>query len=203
MFTGLVEAVGSVADITEQPDARRARIAAPLAAQLRLGESVAVDGICLTVVEQSEAEFEVQLVPATTGRTTAAEWANGRLVNLERSLRLGDRMGGHFVQGHVDAVGTVRRVERSGEYMLVDVELPDVVAEVTVLHGSIAVDGVSLTVSALPQADLAQIALIPHTLEQTNLGRLSNGARVNLEGDLLGRFVTNYLRRSPLAASRL
>jgi riboflavin synthase len=203
MFTGLVEAVGTVVDVAEQPDARRIRMSASLAAQLRLGESVALDGICLTVVEQNETEFEVQVVPATAERTTAAEWTSGRQVNLERSLRLGDRMGGHFVQGHVDAVGVVRRVERSGDYMLVDVELPGVVAEVTVLHGSIAVDGVSLTVSAVPEEDLAQIALIPHTLEHTNLGRLSAGARVNLEGDLLGRFVTNYLKRGPFAAAKL
>lgn len=203
MFTGLVEAVGSLAAVREQGDVKLVRIAAPLAAQLRVGESVAVDGVCLTVVHQDATEFDVQVVAATSARTTAAEWTPGRQVNLERSLRLGDRMGGHFVQGHVDAIGSVRRLQHSGENMLLDVELPELVAEVTVLHGSIAVDGVSLTVSALPEEDVAQIALIPHTLQETNLRRLSKGARVNLEGDLLGRFVANYLRRSLWGAARL
>jgi riboflavin synthase len=203
MFTGLVEAVGTIAHTAQEQDARRLRIASDFSAQLRLGESVAVDGVCLTVVEQNEREFEVQIVPASSARTTAAEWTRGRLVNLERSLRLGDRMGGHLVQGHVDAVGTVLQVERSGEDVLVAVELPDLVAEVTVLHGSIAIDGVSLTVSALPEEDVAQVALIPHTLDHTNLRRLSEGSRVNLEGDLLGRFVANYLKRSYLKSAKI
>ena len=203
MFTGLIEAVGTVAHVAEERDARRVRIASGLAAQLRLGESVAIDGVCLTVVEQTQTEFEIQVVPTTSARTTAEEWTTGRQVNLERSLRLGDRMGGHFVQGHVDAVGTVLRIERSGENVLIAVELPEVVAEVTVLHGSIAVDGVSLTVSAFPEEDVAQIALIPHTLQHTNLRRLVAGDSVNLEGDLLGRFVSNYLRRSLLGGVKI
>jgi riboflavin synthase len=203
MFTGLVEAVGTIAQSVQEQDGRRLRIGSAFSAQLRLGESVAIDGVCLTVVEQNQSEFEVQVVPATIARTTAADWTKGRPVNLERSLRLGDRIGGHLVQGHVDAVGTVLQVERSGENVLVAVELPDVVAEVTVLHGSIAIDGVSLTVSALPEEDVAQVALIPHTLDHTNLRRLSQGSRVNLEGDLLGRFVSNYLKRSYLKSVKI
>jgi riboflavin synthase len=201
MFTGLVEAVGSIADVLEQSEVRRLTITAPaIAGELILGESVALDGVCLTVVEQTATAFEVQVVEATLQRTTAGEWLRGRAVNIERAVRLGSRMGGHFVQGHVDAVGVVKRVDLAAEHVLVDVELPDVVAEVTVLHGSIAIDGVSLTVSALPDEDTAQVALIPHTLEHTNLRRLAAGTRVNLEGDLLGRFVLNYLRRSPRVA---
>jgi riboflavin synthase len=118
----------------------------------------------------------------------------GRSVNLELALALGERLGGHLVQGHVDGVGTVLSVERTGEHVLLDVSLPPEVMEVTVLHGSIAIDGVSLTVNALPAPDRAQVALIPYTWDHTNLSRLTVGSTVNLEGDMLGRFVVHYLK---------
>lgn len=201
MFTGLVERTGEISAIGELDKAREFTIRVPeWSDQLSIGESIAVDGICLTVAELSDIGFRVQAVNATLDRTTAGEWETGRMVNLERSLRAGDRLGGHIVQGHVDGTGTVEKLLRVGESMQLDVLLPDVVAEVTVLHGSITINGVSLTVSELPDDDVARIALIPHTWNHTNLSRLVPGDRVNLEGDLIGRFVVGYLKRWSLPA---
>jgi riboflavin synthase len=201
MFTGLVERTGEISAVGERDQAREFTISVPdWNDRLSLGESIAVDGICLTVAELFDHGFRVQTVHATLDRTTAGEWDTGRLVNLERSLRASDRLGGHIVQGHVDDTGTVVALQRVGESMQLDVLLPDVVAEVTVLHGSIAIDGVSLTVSELPEDDVARVALIPHTWNHTNLSRLVPGERVNLEGDLIGRFVVGYLKRWSLPA---
>ena len=201
MFTGLVERTGEISAVGELDNAREFTISVPAWNDpLLLGESIAIDGICLTVAEINDDGFRVQAVHATLDRTTAREWDTGRIVNLERSLRAGDRLGGHIVQGHVDATGTVEKLQRVGESMQLDVLLPEVVAEVTVLHGSSTIDGVSLTVSELQEDDVARIALIPHTWYDTNLSRLVPGERVNLEGDLIGRFVVGYLKRWSLPA---
>jgi riboflavin synthase len=201
LFTGLVEFVGRLAAVQERAQYRAFTIEAPeLAGTLAAGDSVAVDGICLTVTEQTATSFQVQAVGATLERTTAGEWVKDRRLNLERALRADARLGGHFVQGHIDGVGTVLRLEKTADHAMLDLELPQAVAEVTVPHGSIAVDGVSLTVSALPTAGSARVMLIPHTWSHTNLPRLQAGDRVNLEGDLLGRFVVQYLQRRETAA---
>ena len=202
MFTGLVEQVGEISAVRNQGQLRELDVYAPDWDQpLTLGESIAVDGVCLTVTRiDQDGGFSVQAIAPTLRRTTAAEWTTGRAVNLERALRAGARLGGHIVQGHIDAVGVVSRVEQSSDDVQVDISLPDVVAEITVLHGSIAVDGVSLTVSELPEDNLARVALIPHTWKHTNLSRLQPGSRVNLEGDLIGRFVVSYLKRWALPA---
>jgi riboflavin synthase len=197
MFTGIVIAQGHVSALVELEDARRITIDAEpaLIAELGAGDSIAVDGVCQTVVSLTDAAFTVEAIGTTLSRTTFAEFQQGRRVNLELALGLGERLGGHLVQGHVDAVGRVLAVEHTGEHVLVDVSLPEVVAEVTVLHGSIAIDGVSLTVNAMPTPDSAQVALIPYTWSHTNMGRLQPGSNVNLEGDMLGRFVVHYLKR--------
>jgi riboflavin synthase len=203
MFTGLVEQVGLIAAVVERGDLREFTITAPAWDEpLTPGESIAVDGICLTVAGLADESFSVLAVVPTLERTTAGQWTRGRAVNLERALRADGRLGGHFVQGHVDAVGSVKRVQRAGDDVQLDIQLPAVVAEVTVLHGSLAVDGVSLTVSELPEEDVARVALIPHTLKHTNLARLQRAALVNLEGDLIGRFVIGYLKRWALPALR-
>jgi riboflavin synthase len=201
MFTGLVEHIGRIASLRELTNAREFGIEAPgLVQQLSPGDSVAIDGICLTVSQLADARFHVQAVSATLERTTACHWQTDRPVHLERALRAGDPMGGHFVQGHVDAIGEVLQLERDGDKVQLDILLPEVVAEVTVLHGSITVNGVSLTVSELGEADVARIALIPHTLKLTTLGRLRPGDAVNLEGDVIGRYVVSYLKRWSLPA---
>jgi riboflavin synthase len=196
MFTGIVTAVGEVRGVEPLAQARRIEIAAPpgYAADLREGDSVAVDGVCQTVIAHSADSFRVEAIGTTLSRTTLGAMAPGRLVNLELALAFGERLGGHLVQGHVDGTGRVLGLDRRDEYVLLDVSLPVDVAEVTVLHGSIAIDGVSLTVNALPGPGRAQVAIIPYTWENTNLRRLDVGAAVNLEGDMLGRFVVHHLK---------
>jgi riboflavin synthase len=200
MFTGIVAAIGTVTESAELPDARRITIATPpgFTAAIAAGDSIAIDGVCQTVIAFDDAGFTVQAIGTTLSRTTMGELRRGSRVNLELALATGDRLGGHFVQGHVDGVGRVLSIAHSGEHVLLDVALPPEVADVTVLHGSITVHGVSLTVNALPSADAAQVALIPYTWEHTTLSGLSVGSRVNLEGDMLGRFVAHYLARRGL-----
>lgn len=202
MFSGIVEAVGRVRAAKPVDNGCRFRIEAPFAAELGQGDSVAVEGVCLTTTGREAGWFEVEAIATTLSRTTLGRLEPGVGVNLERALALGDRLGGHLVQGHVDGVGEVVRVARDGEHVLVDVQLPDAVAEVTVLHGSIAVSGVSLTVNAMPRADVAQVALIPFTWDHTTLSGLREGDGVNLEGDMLGRFVVHYLRRTAVGGTR-
>jgi riboflavin synthase len=196
MFTGIVTAQGTVTRVDVLDDARRMEIEAEAGflGDAAHGASIAIDGVCTTVVRRDGDRFTVEAIGTTLSRTTFGEFEAGRRVNLEQALGLGERLGGHLVQGHVDGVGRVLAVERTGEHVLLDVSLPPDVAEVTVLHGSIAIDGVSLTVNALPGPGRAQVALIPYTWEHTNMSRLEVGARVNLEGDMLGRFVVHYLK---------
>jgi riboflavin synthase len=196
MFSGIVEEVGVIDRIEPLEGGRRLWIAARgVLGDLKAGDSIAVDGVCQTVVERDDASFLVEAIGTTLSRTTFATMTEGDPVNLERSLAFGERVGGHLVQGHVDAVGDVVSVVRHREHVLLDVRMPPVVAEVTVLHGSISINGVSLTINALPADDIAQVALIPYTWEHTNLSRLKPGAGVNLEGDMLGRFVAHLMKR--------
>jgi len=196
MFTGIVEEVGRVRSVETLETGKRFTIeAGALLGGAREGDSIAIDGVCTTVVGLPAGAFVVEAIGTTLSRTTLGEFEPGRRVNLERSMRLGDRLGGHLVQGHVDAVGRVTALAREGEHVLLDVALPDLVAEVTVLHGSIAVSGVSLTVNRLLPDDVAQVALIPYTWEHTDLSDLRVGDAVNLEGDMLGRFVAQLVKR--------
>jgi riboflavin synthase len=202
MFSGIVEAVGRIRETVAVDNGRRFRIEAPFAHQLGDGDSVAVEGVCLTTTDRGDGWFEVEAIATTLSRTTLGRLEPGSGVNLERALALGDRLGGHLVQGHVDGVGEVVAVTPEGEHVLLDVRLPDVVAEVTVLHGSIAMSGVSLTVNAMPAPDVAQVALIPYTWDHTTLSDLRPGQGVNLEGDMLGRFVVHYLQRTAVGGGR-
>lgn len=188
MFTGLIEAVGTVRTLEPVERGARLVVEAPFAAELEEGESVAVDGACLTAEGREGGAFLATVVQTTLDRTTLGGFEPGRRVNLERALRAGDRMGGHFVQGHVDGVGEVVALGREGTTVLLRVRLPAEVARTTVARGSLAVDGVSLTVSDL-DGETADMALVPHTREHTALDRLEPGARVNLEADLLGKYV--------------
>jgi riboflavin synthase len=189
MFTGLVEAVGTVTRVVEMDGARRVTIRAPeIAGEVAVGDSVAVDGACLTAVEVGSSEFSVEVVGTTLSRTVAGRYRAGTRVNLERALVVGARLDGHFVQGHVDAVGALLSAREEGSYRLLDFRVPPDVEAVTVLHGSIAISGVSLTVNAL-SAGTCQVAIIPHTWEHTNLRDLAPGDAVNLEGDMIGKYV--------------
>jgi riboflavin synthase len=192
MFTGIVDAVGQVQSMA-QNNGVELRIKASYKA-LRKGESVAVNGACLTVERVVKGGFTVHAVATTLGRTLIGEWQKGRRVNLERALRVSDRLGGHFVQGHVDGLGTVERVATDGDALLVDIRMPDEVAETTVLHGSITVDGVSLTVNALPRPGVMQVSLVPFTRTHTTLGQVEAGDRVHVEADVLGKYVRQLCR---------
>lgn len=192
MFTGLVDAVGTIERVTETEAGREFVIRAAYD-DLADGESIAVNGACLTVRDRVSGAFSVAAVVTTLGRTTMADWAEGKRVNLERALKASDRLGGHIVQGHVDGVGTVRRVERFEDALLVDVDVPREIGELLVPHGSITVDGVSLTVNAIPEPSMVQLSLIEYTLRHTTLGALAVGDAVHVEGDVIGKYVRHLL----------
>jgi riboflavin synthase len=191
VFTGLVAAVGTIERAVPAGDGLELVIHAPWD-DLTEGESIAVDGACLTVETAAVGRFSVRVVATSLGRTAFGGYADGRRVNLERALRAADRMGGHLVQGHVDGVGTVESVARSGDATLIDVAVPPAVAEVSVPLGSIAVDGVSLTVNAIPRPGVIQVSLIPFTLQHTTLGERVRGDRVHLEADAIGKYVRQF-----------
>lgn len=193
MFTGLIEEVGTITRVEETPAGRELHIACRYEGLVD-GESIAVNGACLTVREHGPGWFTVAAVTTTLDRTTIAGWAAGRRVNLERALKVGDRLGGHFVQGHVDGVATVENVRRHEDAVLIDLALPPGLPELMVQHGSVAVDGVSLTVNDLPAPGALQLSLIEYTLRHTNFGDLKAGDRVHVEADMLGKYVKSLLR---------
>lgn len=196
MFTGIVEELGRVAAVEPRPEGRRFWIEAPhVAADAAIGDSIACCGCCLTVVAREGARFAVEAVPETLRLTTLGDWAAGDPVNLERSLRLEQRLGGHLVSGHVDATGTVTAVRPEGDGRRVTLALPAALRRFVPLKGSLAVDGTSLTVAALTD-DGCEIAYIPHTLAVTTAGRYEPGRKVNLEVDLLARYLARLLEES-------
>jgi riboflavin synthase len=195
MFTGLVETLGTVRRIDRTTDGCELTVTAAFAAELSVGESVAVNGACLTVVARDAVSFHFQAGPETLLRTNLGELAVGDRVNLERALRVGDRVGGHFVQGHVDAVGRVAERTQQGDYFTVWFSCPAELTELIVPKGSIAIDGISLTPVEVT-ADRFSVMLIPHTLEQTTLGFKQPGAAVNLEADMLAKHVRKLLQNT-------
>ena len=192
MFTGLVEGIGTIEAVSDADAGREFRITSPWG-DLKPGESIAVNGACLTVRSTDGNSFVVAAVVTTLARTLIAEWGVGSEVNLERAMKVGDRLGGHLVQGHVDAVGTVRAVRRDESALLVDIELPPDIERFLVLHGSVTVDGVSLTVNHLPAPRMMQVSLIEWTEHHTTLGRLGQGDRVHLEADVIAKYVQALL----------
>jgi len=193
MFTGLVEELGIVRAAEPRADGRRFWIAASgVTDGMQVGDSIACSGCCLTAVEVEPGRFAVEAVPETLRCTTLGSWDVGTAVNLERSLRFGDRLGGHLVQGHVDATGAVLRVAPEGDGRRVTIELPAELRRFVAWKGSLAVDGVSLTVAGVAD-NACEIAYIPHTLAVTTAGSYAAGTRVNLEVDLLARYLARML----------
>src|SRR5262245_10748634 len=188
MFTGLIEAVATMARLDPVESGYRLRLEPPLAAELQLGESVAVDGVCLTVTSRDATGWEADIGPETARVTTLGTLRPGQRVNLERSMRADSRFGGHLVQGHVDATGTVLDVRPDGDSHWIGVSFPDTLAPLFVPKGSVAVDGVSLTVAALAEGRF-DVMLIPFTWAHTALADLRPGAQVNLECDMVGKYV--------------
>ncbi|MFP4191570.1 MAG: riboflavin synthase [Candidatus Hydrogenedentota bacterium] len=192
MFTGLIEEIGAVARRSGQ---EMSILAETVLEDLCEGDSVAVDGACLTAVAVNEEDFVVQVSPETLNRTTLAELKPGDAVNLERAMSAGGRFGGHFVQGHVDGVGQVTKVENQGEFALWEFQAPNEVARYLTPKGSIAVDGISLTVVE-PVRDTFSVAIIPATLEKTTLKAKRPGHPVNLEADMISKQIYQFLKNS-------
>lgn len=195
MFTGIIETVGTVASIERQGELALLSVDAPgIAEGVHIGDSVAVNGGCLTITAESGGRFEFEAVRETLERTSLGDLRVGSRVNLERALRADSRLDGHIVQGHVDGTGRVRGLERHGEDVRLAIECDPELAECLVEKGSVAIDGVSLTVVGVAH-DGFDVALIPHTLAVTTLGALVKGDRVNLEVDVLGKYVKRYVER--------
>ncbi|MDF9408135.1 riboflavin synthase [Pelotomaculum isophthalicicum JI] len=189
MFTGIVEELGTLKEIKRGAASAQLTIRAEKVLEdARIGDSIAVNGVCLTVVHLLPQEFTVDVMAETLSKTNLGALNSGDRVNLERALRLGDRLGGHIVSGHIDGVGTITRLEKHDIATLITIRAPHEVMRYIIKKGSVAIDGISLTVVDL-QADSFQVSLIPHTAHATALGLKKAGASVNLEGDVIGKYI--------------
>jgi riboflavin synthase len=193
MFTGIIREVGSVRSVARTPEGARLRVAAEVADELPGGGSVSVNGVCLTVAAGTDGGFEADVMNQTLSLTTLGALRAGDRVNLEPALRAGEPLGGHLVQGHVDGTGRVTSVSEDGIARLVRVEIPDGLRRYVAEHGSVAIDGVSLTVAGLT-ADGLEVSLIPETLERTTLGEVEEGSEVNLEVDVVARYAERLVQ---------
>jgi riboflavin synthase len=203
MFTGLVTDVGEITDVRRSSRGRTIAVRTRWdIADLELGESIAVDGACLTVTSLGDDTFTIDASPETLSRTTLGERKQGDAVHLERALRLADRLGGHLVLGHVDGVGRVVSRETADNSIVLGIETPDSVAEYLIEKGSVTVDGVSLTVNSTSQ-NRFDVAIIPFTAAETKLGDYRPGVRVNLEADVIGKYVRKFVSADDSIADAL
>ena len=193
MFSGLIEALGEVAEVKAIPAGRHVRIVTALAGGLARGDSIAVNGVCLTVVLNAAGEFHAEVSPETARVSTLGDLQPGTRVNLERPLRVDARLGGHFVLGHVDGVGHIEEIRQDADFYWVTVRYPDALAPYLVRKGSVAVDGISLTVAGL-SAQQVDVQIVPYTWTHTNLQRAAVGDGVNLECDIIGKYVVQAVR---------
>jgi riboflavin synthase len=196
MFTGIVKELGRVETVDDSAGGARLRVSAALASELSEGDSVSVNGACLTATSVSPDAFDADVMHQTLELTTLGQLEPGSGVNLELPLRAADRLGGHVVQGHVDGTGTVADVTEDGFAKRIRLDLPDELLPYVVEHGSIAIEGVSLTIAALSDDGL-EVSLIPETLERTTLGSVEVGDRLNVECDVLARYVRRQLEADP------
>ena len=192
MFTGIIEHLGTVTRISDLSGGLELEIEAPFAADTHIDESIAVNGVCQTVTEQNSRTFTIQAVEETLRKTNFGALRQGEVVNLERSLTLDQRIEGHIVQGHVDTTGTIKSIIHEGVNWLVAIEYPEAFVNHIVGRGSIAIDGISLTV-ARDEGNLLTVAIIPYTWNHTNLKDRKEGDAVNLEFDILGKYILKYL----------
>jgi riboflavin synthase len=195
MFTGIVEAVGHVDDVRSSADGSRVRIATALGGALAAGDSVAVNGVCLTVVDSNDGFFAADIGPETARVTNLSALAVGRAVNLERPMRLDGRLDGHLVLGHVDGTGTIEQIRAEADAHWVTTSFPAAFSPYFIHKGSVAVDGVSLTVAALRDGRF-DVQIVPYTWEHTTFGRLAVGDIVNLECDMIGKYVVRAVERT-------
>lgn len=195
MFTGLIEDVGTIGDLRLQQKSAVLTVKTKLPVRsMARGASVAVNGACLTVVKKGPESFTVDVSPETLQRTSLKTLTIGSMVNLERPMRLADRLGGHLVTGHVDGVGAVAAIERQGEFTIVTFDVPAPLGVLLVPKGSVAVDGISLTVNVCRKQRFS-VAIIPFTLQHTNLRVRKVGDKVNIETDLIGKYVQSFMRQ--------
>jgi riboflavin synthase len=194
IFTGLVQSLGKVVRDVSSPDGIRLTVSSPVARELHKGDSIAVNGVCLTATEVDGDSFTSEVMNETLSRSSLQDAGRGAAVNLELPLRAGDRLGGHMVQGHVDGIGSVVSVAEDGFARRLEIEAPDELMRYVVPKGSIAVDGVSLTVADCGERSFT-VSLIPETLARTNLGAKGPGTRVNLEVDVLAKYVERLVKR--------
>ena len=195
MFTGIIESVGTITSISELPKGLQVCIVTNLAGDLIEGESIAVNGVCLTAVSINKDSFTADVSPETVKVTSIAGLKIGSIVNLERSLLANGRFGGHVVQGHVDDVGAVIEIVRESDFWRLKISYPDVLRPYIVYKGAIAIDGISLTVARIGQSEL-DVQIVPFTWEHTNLNSRSSGDQVNLECDIIGKYVAQILKTS-------
>lgn len=195
MFTGIIEEIGHLKEIRRGPQAATLTIGAQwVLKDIKVGDSIAVNGVCLTAIRYQESSFTAEVSPETLSRSNLGALQSGQEVNLERPLRAGDRLGGHLVTGHIDAVGRITGMEKRGNSLWVTVEPPPEVMRYVVEKGSVAVDGISLTIASCTDRTFS-IAVVPFTAQQTTLGRKRVSDSVNLEGDILGKYVEKFLLR--------
>jgi len=201
MFTGIITDIGTVTAIEEMATGKRMSIACNFDMQpIPLGASIACDGACMTVIEKDDSRFTVEISPESLDKTTLGNWKEGSRINLERPVAVGGEFGGHFVTGHVDAVGTLKRFEPQGEFWLLEVTYPKGFGIYLADKGSVAINGVSLTVNSVQRTEQNfSLMIIPHTLEKTNLGTLTQGDSVNLEADLVARYLLAQRQEQELA----
>ena len=192
MFTGLVEAVGTVISLEARGEQARLTLEIPFATELGLGDSIAINGCCLTAADLTENVASFDLLAQTLRVTSLGQLTTGSRVNLERAMRLGDRFGGHFVQGHVDATGAITRLESSGQDHILGVSLPSEIQRLCVDKGSLSVDGISLTIAELRETE-AVFWITPHTWEHTHLHAARIGQTMNMEADMLAKHVEKLL----------
>ena len=192
MFTGIVEGVGKLVEVKPMAGGYRVRIETPLAPELNVGDSLAVNGVCLTVIMTDGLEVHADIGPETARITTLAFLQRGQLVNLERPMRMDGRFGGHLVQGHIDGVGTVDEVRSDAEHCWVTVSFPPALAQFLIRKGSVTVDGVSLTVAGLGEKQF-DVQIVPYTWRNTSFSGIKQGDKVNLECDMIGKYVARAM----------
>ena len=193
MFTGIIEAMGTIAQLRKTGAGISMAVTAALdLEQTAIGDSIAVNGACLTVVKIENQRFHVDVSPETLAATTLSDVQIGQRVHLERALRLSDRLDGHLVSGHVDGIGTVARRQAQGNAIIIGIKVPESLTRYMIVKGSVAVDGVSLTINRL-QKDLFEVSVIPHTTAVTTIGDFKPGTRVNIETDLVGKYIERFV----------
>ena len=197
MFTGLIQCIGTINRVETRPDGRVLHIQCPqLAGDIRVDDSIATNGVCLTATDVDSNGFRTHAIPITLEKTSLGELIAGSRVNLELAMRLGDRLGGHLLQGHVNGTGRILDIAILGDNWLIRIAFPPELRRYLISEGSIAVDGISLTIAALADAEFT-VSIIPHTLQRTTLGSKSVGDTVNLETDMLAKYIENLLYADP------